>query len=453
MKNLKKIIALAVVASMAFAMFGCATSSKKSKKDSDDSEISEKDVSKIAKSFADALIDRDADGIKKVSDDSAEDVSFDFDMNEGAEDVYKYWFKKFSAEVDEDSIEVDDDSATVTIKVVYPEIVSIDSVMSADEWEDYIDDSDDGEEEYELELSYDEDDEKLLVSNADDTVKDYVKLISSPYFDVYEAPSYTTFGTLSTKKSSYTTSDEIDVTVNCDEIDDLEAAEIEIEVTDPNGDSVFTGSLFFYSGAESSMSFSGSDCKEDGTYTITATCSDMVLTETFTFKAGDDDTDPTLPSDDNGGDEEMNDFMSHLKPAKDECFGKMDGQVYTNEYFGFKMDMSSMDLILMTKDDLSDMGSEEASVYDFLAMSSDGNDMCMIAIYEADEETAQKFSLVALDEEVEIVNYDGIDFYVTMQDEFGMAIILKDNALLFILAGGSDVQGTFDSFMDTLSAI
>ena len=112
-----------------------------------------------------------------------------------------------------------------------------------------------------------------------------------------------------------------------------------------------------------------------------------------------------------------------------------------------------MDLILMTKDDLSDMGSEEASVYDFLAMSSDGNDMCMIAIYEADEETAQKFSLVALDEEVEIVNYDGIDFYVTMQDEFGMAIILKDNALLFILAGGSDVQGTFDSFMDTLSAI
>ena len=57
--------------------------------------------------------------------------------------------------IDEDSIEVDDDSATVTIKVVYPEIVSIDSVMSADEWEDYIDDSDDGEEEYELELSYD----------------------------------------------------------------------------------------------------------------------------------------------------------------------------------------------------------------------------------------------------------------------------------------------------------
>ena len=94
MKNLKKIIALAVVASMAFAMFGCATSSKKSKKDSDDSEISEKDVSKIAKSFADALIDRDADGIKKVSDDSAEDVSFDFDMDESAEDVYKYWFTR-----------------------------------------------------------------------------------------------------------------------------------------------------------------------------------------------------------------------------------------------------------------------------------------------------------------------------------------------------------------------
>ena len=201
------------------------------------------------------------------------------------------------------------------------------------------------------------------------------------------------------------------------------------------------------------MSFNGSDCKEDGTYTITATCSDMVLTETFTFEAGDDDTDPTLPSDDNGGDEEMDDFMSHLKPAKDECFGKMDGQVYTNDYFGFKMDMSSMDLIIMTKDDLSGMGSEEASMYDFLAMTDDGNDMCMIAIYEADEETAQKFSLVALDEEVEIVNYDGIDFYVTMQDEFGMAIILKDNALLFILAGGSDVQGTFDSFMDTLSAI
>lgn len=451
MKNFKKVVALAIAASMAFTVFGCTTKEKSKKDKDDDSDISEKEVVKIAESFADAMIGMDAKGIEKISDDSAEKVDFEFDMK-GGDDVYEYWFKKFSTEVDEDSVEIDDDTASVTITLTYPEIRSVDSVMTVEDWEDFIDESDDTTEEFTLEVSYDDDDEKLLVSNADKTVKSYMKIVEGVWFDVYEAPSYTTFGSLSTDKSTYADGDSVKISVDCDEIDELEGEEIVLNIIDPDDKSTYIASLYFYSNANTSFT-QKLDGYDEGTYTVEAVCGDMTLTTTFKVEEGSGSGTGTGTGTGTGG-EDIGSVMDSLSAAPAEYHGSLKDNVYTNEFFGFKMDMSGLDgYTFMSTDDLAGMG-EGYEAYDFFAVG--GNmEMGIIAVYQGDESLSAMFSLMTVDDEVEEVNVGGIDFYhVAQDDEFEMLFAIKDDILIFILAGGGDdIHEVYETFEGTISAI
>lgn len=163
MKTMKKVLALTLSCSMIFS----AACSKDGKKDKE--EISEKDVTKKVESFADAVVARDA---KKVSKTTGDDFEFDA-IAEDKEEIVLAIADTLEYELDKKSVEVDDDKATADVTFTYVDPEAVDEIyVDVDDFLDIYDSIDAKKEvkvTVELELN---DDEDLVVTNAEDVVKD-----------------------------------------------------------------------------------------------------------------------------------------------------------------------------------------------------------------------------------------------------------------------------------------
>ena len=163
MKTMKKVMALALSCSMVLSVASCSKDSKEKE------EISEKDVTKKVESFADAVVARDAKKVSKVTGDD-----FEFaDIAEDKEEIVLAIADTLEYELDKKSVEVDDDKATADVTFTYVDPEAVDEIyVDVDEFLDIYDSIDAKKEvkvTVELELN---DDEDLVVTNAEDVVKD-----------------------------------------------------------------------------------------------------------------------------------------------------------------------------------------------------------------------------------------------------------------------------------------
>ncbi|MCQ2528164.1 MAG: hypothetical protein MJ108_03490 [Saccharofermentans sp.] len=163
MKTMKKVMALALSCSMVLSAASCSKDSKEK------AEISEKDVTKKVENFADAVVARDA---KKVSKATGDDFEF-ADIAEDKEEIVLAIADTLEYELDKKSVEVDDDKATADVTFTYVDPEAVDEVyVDVEEFLDIYDSIDAKKEvkvTVELELN---DDEDLVVTNAEDVVKD-----------------------------------------------------------------------------------------------------------------------------------------------------------------------------------------------------------------------------------------------------------------------------------------
>ncbi|MCR5804401.1 MAG: hypothetical protein K6G47_09050 [Clostridia bacterium] len=464
MKKLTRFISVFVAASMLLSLAACSDTKTKKSKDKDKEEeeeagFSEKDAKSVAEDYVKALLAFDStkaqDLSKEMSDDTVEYIS-DFQSYDDAKDVYDAWFKTFEYEINEDDIEIDDEEATVPVTVKY---IKIDSLTvedsSTDSWIAAINGAEpDSEIELNIEVEYDEDEEKALVSNADDVAMSFMD-VADVYIYVSDFQYYDDALSGSWSKDEYKTTDSLEFTVEFSSIDQLDGTDIDLYVTDPNYDDVYTATIKYISGGSETYTFAPKDLGVDeltpGTYSIEFDSEFCYLYEDVTVVDGGSGTGNV------GGGTDYTLTGDEFLPVDDECLGVYDDstKVYTNEYFGFEYtlpeDMMYMDPAIMNIN--ATPGLENIKV-DYMGADSNGSIVMHIfgklAMLEgADEATVSAFiSQFMGDAGAEAVDgktitYGNTKFIIYSRDEGEfMATIKESNVFIMVYrpAGDSSIE-------------
>lgn len=459
MKRINTVIALVLASSIAFSAVGCSAfgdKTKSKKKDKEENALfDEKAVSKAAKVFGDALVAHDQEDLIALSTSDDIDILFDDFTYPDATELYKTWLSALKMEVDEDSIDIDGDEASVmlTFQYVDPEDLELtDSTIYG--WKDAIlDATPEGEKDIELKLIYDDDDEMLKVDNGDDASEEFNDMYSSLSFDVEEIDYSSAF---SIGVSNGYTTDDITVSVYCGDYEALNDHDITIDVSDPSGDLIATVTLVYQANAELSCTFSSSDYGTDGefaagSYTIDASLDDHGLSMYIEIEEAPEDTKPDGTGDIIGG---LDD--SSLKEAPDEVKGTYDisADSYINEYFELKVELNGK-FMGFDAATLQSSGADNMNGLDFGALyidkptSASGEpNLAAIMVYESEDLNESYFDLMAASDEVEEVDLNGIKA-LTGNFSAGVPIymILKDNYVMIIAitCDDTDIADTFIS--------
>lgn len=475
MKKLTRVLSVFVAASMLFSLAACSDSnSKKKGKDKDkekeedeDAEFSAKDAKTAAEDYVKALLKMDSKKLKDLStglkDDTVEGI--DYFTSSDSKDVYDAWLNTFEYEIEEDDIEVDDDEATVPVTVKY---FSIDSLSvddsSADSWISAIEAAEtDSDFKLDIEVKYDEDEEKALVSNGDDVVGDFLDVVDV-YIYVDNFVYYDDAASGSWSKSEYEATDTLEFTIEFADYDKLNGVEIDYYLVDPDYSDIYTDTITFTAGGSETIKISPADCNLDefkgGDYYIDfepADSSFYYTTDDVKVKGEEGSGNSTVTPVGDGD----------IIKCDPECLGTYDEStgVYTNEYFGFEYTvpegMIYMDPAMLN---MQDQPGLENIDMDFLGMGTDG---CMafhmfgkIAILDgADEDVAAEFVNSFLGggagaEELngESVNLAGIDFIKFSQEGFDFLVTIKDSNAFFLIFGEGD-EVDMDTYLSTFKAI
>lgn len=180
MKLFKKGLSVFVATSMVLSFASCG---KK--------EVSTDDVVSAADSFSKSLIDLNAKKLLKVcdedtnEDDIEEALDFDSRFDDDVCDIYSSIADTLEYEIDEDSVKVKKDTATVDVVFTVADYDSLEGTYdSFDEFLDELDDADTIEIEVTIELV--SDDDAWLVSNASDVIDDVLEFVEAD-FSIEEA--------------------------------------------------------------------------------------------------------------------------------------------------------------------------------------------------------------------------------------------------------------------------
>lgn len=459
MKRLKFWTALILAATISFSAVGCSALGSKGKsksKDKDeDGDFKEKDVIALAEDFGKALLKGDYETLCDISDaGNPGDLQIDIEMTEDTWEVVKAWHDTFTYEVDEDSVEIDDDEATVSLNIIYADVDSLDpSDKSVDGWKDALSDAEDTDSTtLELSMKYDDDDEKLIVEDAIDVVTDYYSISAS--FDI-ESVDYSM--ALNVTIDAYYTNEDIEITILCDYLSAADGKTVEVTVTDPDDNEILSESFEFESGAENTYTIEipTSGEFERGYYSVTTVIGGSM--SFYSFILEEPVAEPT-PTDDGGDDEIISGLDSTFKAPPDEARGVYDAAAdkYTNEYFGFAVEFNQNfmtfegDMFMGDDTNETTKGVEIASMYMGSTTSSNGDiNMAIIMILQAESDTTQVFQMLSMTGEAENVDINGVSMMRADNNGAPIYLMTKDDCVLFI-AFTSDDADMIDTYLEGL---
>ncbi|MBO7425944.1 MAG: hypothetical protein J6U23_09710 [Clostridiales bacterium] len=213
---MKKTISIVLVLTMAASLFGCSAFQTESKKKSKKGDFDEDEIVEVAENFAKAIKKADADGFEEISSDKKAADLFDelvvgSDYDKDEKNIFGAVLDSMEYEVDEDSVDGDEDGAEVTVTFTmadYKNIIKNGEFYDADEMVDAIEDGDETTDvEVKLELENDDDDWK--VSNASKALKsvctwsdfEYIDYITEPVIDTEPSTTETTTEATTTSSS------------------------------------------------------------------------------------------------------------------------------------------------------------------------------------------------------------------------------------------------------------
>ena len=457
MKRLKFWTALILAAAISFSALGCSALGSKSKskgKDKDeDGDFKEKDVIALAEDFGEALIDGDYEKLCELSDAGKPgDLQIDIEMTEDVWNVTKAWHDTFKCEVDEDSVEIDDDEATISLNIIYADVDSLDiSDKSVEGWKEALSDAEDTDSTtLELNMKYDDDEEKLIVEDAVDVVMDYYGISAS--FDI-ESVDYSL--AVSVNIDAMYTNEDIVITVTCNDVTAANGKDVEVTVNDPDGNELLREEFEFAEGTESTYTIEvpTSGEFERGFYNVTTIIGGSM--SYYSFILEEPVAEPT-PTDDGGDDEIISGFDSTFKAPPDEARGVYDAAAdkYTNEYFGFAVEFNQNfmtfegDMFMGDDTNETTKGVEIASMYMGSTTSSNGDiNMAIIMILQAESDTTQVFQMLSMTGEAENVDINGISMMCADNNGAPIYLMTKDDCVL-IVAFTSDDADMIDTYLE-----
>ncbi|MCR5805121.1 MAG: hypothetical protein K6G47_12765 [Clostridia bacterium] len=461
MKRIKFWTALILVTAILFSAVGCSAFGSKSKskgKDKDDDgDFKEKDVIALAEDFGEALVNGDYEALCDISDaDDPSDLQIDIEYTEDTWNVVRAWHDTFTYEVDEDSVEIDDDEATVSLDIIYADVDSLDvSDKSVDGWKEALEDAEETDSKtLELSMKYDDDDEKLIVEDAIDVVSDYYSISAS--FDI-ESIDYSL--ALDVNIDAYYTNEDIVITVTCDEISAANGKEVNVSVNDPAGNELLNETFEFSEGAEETYTIEipSSGAFEEGFYNVTTLIGGSMSYYSFMLVAP--EAEPT-PTNDGGDDEIISGLDSTFTAPPDEARGVYDvsADTYTNEYFGFVINLNQ-NFMSFEGDTFSDASDEAAQGIDLVSMymgsttNTNGDlNMAIIMILQAESDTTQVFQMLSVTGDAENVDINGVSMLCADNKGVPIYVMTKDDCVLFITFSSDDTD-MIDTFLDGVEPV
>ena len=462
MKRYKSCIALILAAAIAFSAVGCSAFETKSKskskgKDKDeDGLFKEKDVISLAEDFGKSLVKRDYEALGDISDiDNPSEYMFDVEYTEDVWNVVNAWYDTFTYEVDEDSVEMDDEEATVSLKIIYADVDSLDVTdKSVDGWKEALSEAEDTDSTtFELNMKYDEDDEKLKVEDAADILVDFQTISAS--FDI-EDVDYSS--ALSLRIDAIYTTDDIVISVTCYDVSSADGKEVSLSVSDPEGNEILSEKFDFESGAESTYTIEHpTNGKFDsGFYEAMLNLEGSLSFYSFELVEPESEPDQLEPD----GSDILPGLDSSLSAAPDEAKGTYDmsADKYTNEYFGFEISFEQK-FMSFEGDMLSDGTDGDMEGIDLVSMYMDSTtnssgdlNMAIIMVMKADVETSQVFQMLTVSGEAEEVDINGVSMLCADNNGIPIYLITKDDCVLFITFSSSD-QDMIDAFLEGMKPL
>ncbi len=205
---MKKTISIVLVLTMAASLFGCSSfQTDDKKKKSKKGDFDEDEIVEVAENFAKAIEKADADSFEELSSDKkAADlfdelvVGSDYDSDE--KDIYEAILSNLNYEVDEDSVDGDEDSAEVSITfsvLDYKGIIKNGEFYDAGDIVYELEKSDEMND-VDVKLELENDDGDWKVNNASKALKavctwgdfDYTDYLSEPVIDTDPTTTETT---------------------------------------------------------------------------------------------------------------------------------------------------------------------------------------------------------------------------------------------------------------------
>ena len=197
---MKKTLSIVLALTFAVSLFGCSSlKTDDKKKKSKKGDFDEDAIVEVAENFAKAIKNADADDFEEVSSDSkAEDVFDELvlgsDFSKDDKIVLDAILDSIEYEVDEDSVDGDEDGAEVNVTFTvadYKSILKNGEFFDSDEMADAIEDSDKTKD-IDVTLKMENDDDDWKVSNASKALKSICTWTDFDYSDYISEPVVTT---------------------------------------------------------------------------------------------------------------------------------------------------------------------------------------------------------------------------------------------------------------------
>lgn len=455
MKEIRRIAAVLIAGSMLLGIVSCdKLSTKKNKTDIDEDAVIE-----AAEDVVKNLKKADAKKLSKLCSDFDEDIT-DY-IDEIDEDGISL-IKDVVFEIDEDSVEIDDEEASIDVNYTY---FVFDNTCDSDSEDCLKEETGDFTIEFEIE------DDELMVSNADDFVIDFYEnvLENSSNYSISSTDPVETSGNLLDvdwysigpftvlADSNYINRDDALIYyIICADYPELDCASISVTITDDNDYVCYTETVQFNPNETIELKYYPEDFDVSEFSAETYYCDAEFDLYDYT------DYDWVDINGDNAN------LLSEDKT------GTLNGNVYTNEFFGFSVtfdeDLNYVDP--ETVDFLDDLNTVIPCVY----ANAEGEDY--IAEHGTiDDDDAEGFFaciVVSVDsfyvdmsindvvdfypEGAEICTIEGTDIQYLLvpgdpENQCGI-IMLKDDVLLMLFANGSTSNMQyFDSILASISAI
>ncbi|MBO7448992.1 MAG: hypothetical protein J6U54_01375 [Clostridiales bacterium] len=456
MKKLVKTVSVLLAATMLMSLVGCSSSkSKKKSKDDDESDIDKKQVVKLAEDFAGALKDLDTDKIKELAPDVEDstleifDYIYTFDEEKN---VKLEWLSKFEVEVNEDDIEIDDESAEVTVVFKYIDLCNLTTDESTeDEWIDAINDAE-NDSELELELSMEMDDEDLVIENGDKAVSKFAD-VASTYIYVNTFVYYDNAITGSWTESEYYTDDTLSLEIKFSENDALDGTDLNVTVYDNDYDQVLSETITYESGKSTTIDIKPSDIGETefkaGYYDVTIDNEKGSVYFSCSVRVIEMEPQPT------GGVDLDGDFK--FEAPDDKAYGTADGTTYVNEFFGFKFDFPDNYIVEDARD--LDFGADmEGMTMDYIgiAPSQDAFIFTMMGKLNLDASDDEIMDVIVTnfagsdDIDSDDITIAGLRFVQFSSQGYDYLATIKDNTCIIICVYSVDGSLTIDDLKDSL---
>lgn len=444
MKNISKAVSGILVASMLFTLAACGDDTKGgSRKNKKDKDIDEDVVIEVAEDFTKALKDMDFKKLKKLSTDIDEDLLDDiqsfYENNYGSYDIVLDTVK---FEIDEDSLDIDDDEARIDVEYTFNGVVEIEGG-----------DADDGDMNGEFTLKFDIEDDEALVSNADRVIDDF-------YDDVFGSVTYaggvTIVDPLDYDAMDYSFvmfADGYDISPTdsfCALLstfsfeDGVSSTNATVKLFDDDENLLYESSITLEEYTDYPIEISpadvGVDAFDEGYYEIVVSLDDYTYSDfSFISVSGSD----TVLSGSNEIEEiDFESISSDDFVAPDsEMLGYMDGTVYTNDFFGVSLDLGN-EVYVMTEDDLDSVGRIDERIYiDASAVFGDMNYVeggVIICVTELCYDAPAGINFNVPNDGSTVKYIDGKEFLVS---EDGLNYMTTTgNALLIIIFDANDVD-------------